>query len=191
MHNSQPSNFHPNGTYKTNIKNNPKFSVCGEMAQQWQNWPKTIKPLLENLTHFTQTLRFWFSQYMGNNREKPLLVPYTYPKCTLSHKNGKDTWAHLLSLCKNKFLKRLITTRHNDAVTNSLAYSNAASTWDTSHSSMPAQKKTIWDPSTLDRLISMLLPSSKFMPSLDYMRELWSVAQSLTMGIKAQLHYLA
>ena len=112
MHNSQPSNFHPNGTYKTNIKNNPKFSVCGEMAQQWQNWPKTIKPLLENLTHFTQTLRFWFSQYMGNNREKPLLgTPTISMQKQIPQKthNNKTQWCRHQLTC---LLQCCIHMRH-------------------------------------------------------------------------------
>ena len=54
---------------------------------------------------------------MGNHRENifwPLKFPN--PNCTLCHKNDRDTWPHLLSMCEHPYLKGLSIARHNKAV---------------------------------------------------------------------------
>ena len=38
------------------------------------------------------------------------------PNCTLRHKNDRDTWPHLLSMCEYPNLKGLRIARHNNAV---------------------------------------------------------------------------
>ena len=54
---------------------------------------------------------------MGNHRKK-FFWPLTYqnPNCTLCHKNGRDTWPHLLSTCEHPYLKGLRIARHNKAI---------------------------------------------------------------------------
>ena len=54
---------------------------------------------------------------MGNHRRNiywPL--KFQNPNCTLCHKNDKDTWPHLLSMCKHPYLKGLRIACHNNAV---------------------------------------------------------------------------
>ena len=54
---------------------------------------------------------------MGNHR-KNIFWPLKFrnPNCTLCHKNDRDTWPHLLSMCENPYLKGLRIARHNNAV---------------------------------------------------------------------------
>ena len=65
----------------------------------------------------TQTLKFRYAQYMGNHR-KNIFWPLKFqnPNCTLCHKNDRDTWPHLLSMCEHPYLKGLRIARHNKAV---------------------------------------------------------------------------
>ena len=65
----------------------------------------------------TQTLKFKYAQYMGNHR-KNIFWPLTHqnPNCTLCHKNDRDTWPHLLSICEHPYLKGLRIARHNKAL---------------------------------------------------------------------------
>ena len=65
----------------------------------------------------TQTLKFSYAQYMGNHR-KNIFWPLKFqnPNCTLCHKNDRDTWPHLLSMCEHPYLKGLRIARHNKAV---------------------------------------------------------------------------
>ena len=54
---------------------------------------------------------------MGNHQKNifwPLKFPN--PNCTLCHKNDRDTWSHLLSMCEHPYLKGLTIARHNKAV---------------------------------------------------------------------------
>ena len=76
----------------------------------WKN--KTITD-----AQITQTLKFRFAQYMGNHR-KNIFWPLKFqnPNCTLCHKNDRDTWPHLLSMCKHPYLKGLRIAHHNKAV---------------------------------------------------------------------------
>ena len=65
----------------------------------------------------TQTLKFRYAHYIGNHRKNifwPLKFPN--PNCTLCHKNDRDTWPHLLSMCKHPYLKGLRIARQNKAV---------------------------------------------------------------------------
>jgi hypothetical protein len=50
--------------------------------------------------------------------EKNILWPLTHqhPNHTLCHKNERDTWPHLLSICEHPYLKGFIIARHNKAV---------------------------------------------------------------------------
>ena len=66
----------------------------------------------------TQTLKFIYAQYMGNHRKKNIFWPLKFqnPICTLCLKNGRDTWPHLLSMCKHPYMKGLRIARHNKAV---------------------------------------------------------------------------
>ena len=43
-------------------------------------------------------------------------LKFQIPNCTLCHKNDRDTWPHLLLMCKHPYLKGLIIARHNKAV---------------------------------------------------------------------------
>jgi hypothetical protein len=54
---------------------------------------------------------------MGNHR-KGIFWPLTHPNpnCTLCHRNERDTWPHLLSICEHPYLKGLRIARHNKAV---------------------------------------------------------------------------
>jgi hypothetical protein len=54
---------------------------------------------------------------MGNHR-KNIFWPLKFqnPNCTLCHKNDRDTWPHLLSMCEHPYLKGLRIARHNKAV---------------------------------------------------------------------------
>ena len=56
----------------------------------------------------TQTLKFQYAQYMGNHK-KHIFWPLKFqnPNCTLCHKNDRDTWPHLLSMCEHPYLKGL------------------------------------------------------------------------------------
>ena len=65
----------------------------------------------------SQTLKFRYAQYTGNHR-KNFFWPRTHqnPNCTLCHKNDRDTWPHLLSMCENPYLKGLRVSRHDKAV---------------------------------------------------------------------------
>ena len=65
----------------------------------------------------TQTLKFRYAQYMGNHR-KNIFWPLKFqnPNCTLCHKNDRDTWPHLLSICEHPYLKGLRIARHNKAI---------------------------------------------------------------------------
>jgi hypothetical protein len=68
-------------------------------------------------TQITQTLKFRYTQYMGNHR-KNIFWPLTHqnPNCTLCRRNERDTWPHLLSTCEHPYLKGLRIARHNKAV---------------------------------------------------------------------------
>ena len=63
------------------------------------------------------SLKFQYAQYMGNHR-KNIFWPLKFqnPNCTLCHKNDRDTWPHLLSMCEHPYLKGLKIARHNKAV---------------------------------------------------------------------------
>jgi hypothetical protein len=43
-------------------------------------------------------------------------LKFQNPNCTLCDKHDRDTWPHLLSMCKHPYLKGLRITRHNKAV---------------------------------------------------------------------------
>ncbi len=65
----------------------------------------------------TQTLKFRYAQYMGNHK-KNIFWPLKFqnPNCTLCHRQDRDTWPHLLSMCEHPYLKGLRIARHNQAV---------------------------------------------------------------------------
>jgi hypothetical protein len=50
--------------------------------------------------------------------KKIIFWPHTHqnPNCTLCHKNDRNTWPHLLSLCENPYLTGLRISRHDKAV---------------------------------------------------------------------------
>ena len=54
---------------------------------------------------------------MGNHR-KNVFWPNTHlnPNCTLCHKNDRDTWPHLLSLCEHPYLKGLRISKYDKAI---------------------------------------------------------------------------
>ena len=54
---------------------------------------------------------------MGNHR-KNIFWPLTHQNLnyTLCHKNDRDTWPHLLSMCENPYIKGLRIARHDKAV---------------------------------------------------------------------------
>jgi hypothetical protein len=43
-------------------------------------------------------------------------LKFQNPNCTLCHKNDRDTWPHLLSMCEHRYLKGLRIARHNKVV---------------------------------------------------------------------------
>ena len=49
---------------------------------------------------------------MGNHRNKNIFWPFKFqnPNCTPCHKNDRDTWPHLLSMCEHPYLKGLRIT---------------------------------------------------------------------------------
>ena len=54
---------------------------------------------------------------MGNHR-KNIFGPLKYqnPNCALCHKNNRDTWPHVLSMCEHPYLNGLEIAHHNKAV---------------------------------------------------------------------------
>ena len=92
-----------------------------KMAIQRSNKPKLSNHFWKNNkianAQITQTLKFWYAQYMGNHR-KNIFRPLKFqnPNCTMCHKNDRDTWPHLLSICEHPYLKGLRIARHNNAV---------------------------------------------------------------------------
>ena len=65
----------------------------------------------------TQTLKFRYAQYMENYRKNVFWPLKCWnPNCTLCHKNDRDTWPHLLSMCEHPYLKGLRIARHNHAI---------------------------------------------------------------------------
>ena len=91
--------------WTSNDQINHKFS-----NQLWEN-PGTTD------AQIALTLKFWYAQYMGNDR-KNIFWPNLYPnlQCTLSLNNTIDTWPHLLSTCSNPHIKEVCISRHNKAV---------------------------------------------------------------------------
>ena len=68
-------------------------------------------------SQITQTLIFRYAQYMGNHRFNIFWpLKFQNPNCTLCHRNDRDTWLHLLSMCEHPYLKELRIARHNKAV---------------------------------------------------------------------------
>ena len=54
---------------------------------------------------------------MGNHRKNVFWpLKFQNPNCTPCHKNDRDTWPHLLSICEHPYLKGLRKTRHNKVV---------------------------------------------------------------------------
>ena len=67
--------------------------------------------------HISQTLKFRYTQYVGNHKEHIFWpLKHKNPNCTLCHKNDRDTWPHLLSTCENPYRKGLRIARHNKVV---------------------------------------------------------------------------
>ena len=65
----------------------------------------------------TQTLTFWYAQYMRNHQKNILWpLPCSNISCTLCPNHEIRTWPHLFSICTHPHIERLHITSHNEAV---------------------------------------------------------------------------
>ena len=48
--------------------------------------------------------------------KKKLATQIPNPQCTICHRNDRDTWPHLLTICEHPYLKGLRIARHNKAI---------------------------------------------------------------------------
>ena len=92
-----------------------KWLTNKQINQKLSNHLWKIKEITD--AQITPTLKFRYAQYMGNHR-KNIFSPLKFqnPNCTLCHKNDRDTWPHLLSMCEHLYPKGLRIARHNKAV---------------------------------------------------------------------------
>ena len=63
----------------------------------------TMTILTTSMNGLISTVTFWPNTHQN-------------PNCTLCHKNDRDTWPHLLSLCEHPYLKGLRISKHDKAV---------------------------------------------------------------------------